>query len=114
MVVLTENTKFRVGLGVAGTALILAAGFGFKAQAQLSTIAQAAQDANAKISDMNAKISAVETSLTSRLTSFEATMSDRFTKTAAAEWALRMLNANPTFIVPDPRDPSRFLNYGSK
>lgn len=103
MVNLSPDAKFRVTFGGACVVLLAAIGFGWKAQATLSSI-------NESLKATISRLDSVEGKLTERINGFEAVMSDRFTKTAAAEWALRMLVANPTLRVPDPRDPSRLLS----
>lgn len=107
---LTADLKFKITLGVFLSALSLAAGFGWKAQATLSSLNNQAKEANDKFDGLGQKIQQIETSMTQRLTAFEVTMSDRFTKTAAAEWALRLVVSNPNLRIPDPRDPSRMLS----
>lgn len=56
-------------------------------------------------------------SITSRFTELETRLAegtgDRFTKTAAAEQALRMAIENPGIKVPDPRDPNRIIEVRS-
>lgn len=107
---LTPDLKFKITIGALLTMLVTAAGFGWKAQATLSSLNLQAKEANDKFDGLGAKMTQIETSMTQRLTAFEATMSDRFTKTAAAEWALRLVVSNPNLRIPDPRDPSRMLS----
>ena len=112
MPALTPELKFKISLGVAISAITAAAGFGWQAQAKLSAISASAVEVNQKFDALGQKIQQIETSMTQRLTAFEITMSDRFTKTAAAEWALRLVVSNPALKIPDPRDPSRMLSRG--
>lgn len=105
MMNLTPDAKFKTGIGAALCVVAAAAGFGWKAQATLNSI-------NDSLKSTVTRLDSVEAKLNDRISSFEAVMSDRWTKTAAAEWAYRLLNANPSLRLPDPRDPGRFLNAG--
>lgn len=99
---LSANTKFYVSIGTV-VAAVGAAGAGlWKAQATLTDIRDS-------VKDVGNKVVSLEQSTDDRFRAMESVMADRFTKTAAAEWALRTQLANPTLRITDPRDPSHFL-----
>jgi hypothetical protein len=104
MMNLSPDSKFKITVGAASATILAAAGFGWKAQATLSQI-------NESLKSTVQRLDSVETKLTERINSFEILMSDRFTKTAAAEWSLRLQVVNPGLKIPDPRDPSRLLGW---
>lgn len=99
---LGADAKFKVTLGAAVLFIGGVFTFGWKAQATLSSI-----DATMKATV--ARLDAVESKLNDRINGFEAIVADRFTKTAAAEWALRFQILNPNLPVPDPRNPMVLL-----
>lgn len=103
MLTITPETRLKLTVGAFFAVVISAGGVAWKAQATLSAI-------NTNIQDTSARVTAVEAALSSKFAAFEITMSDRFTKTAAAEWALRLVVNNPALRIPDPRDPSRLLS----
>ena len=99
---LSGNTKF--GLSIATVAMIVSAAGGavWKAQQTLLAIQHSVQ----QVSD---RITSLEATTTEKMRTLEAVMADRFTKTAAAEWALRIKVSNPTLRIPDPREPARLI-----
>lgn len=105
MVALTPETRFRISIGAAFAAVLAAAGFGWRAQAILTSI-------NENVKESTSQFSAKLDKLSTRLDSLETVMADRFTKTAAAEWALRLVIENPAIKVPDPREPSKTIQVG--
>ena len=106
MMNLTPDAKFKITFGGAAVVVVAAIGFGWKAQGTLSQI-------NESLKTTISRLDSVEAKLNDRINSFEALVSDRWTKTAAAEWCLRAANANRSLRWPDPRDPGRFLNDGT-
>ena len=85
------DLRFKISMGLAMTTILAAVGFGIKFQQTLSGIEQKFDK------------------LSTRLDAFELVMGDRWTKTAAAEWALRLQIKNPTISIPDPRSPNQLL-----
>ncbi len=108
-ITLTPNLRFKIGIGTAITVALAIGGAAMQAQRTLTTISTSLKTANDRIDSVTTKIESVERSLNEKLEGFDRTMQDRFTKTAAAEWALRMALANPTMKIPDPRQPDKLL-----
>ena len=102
MLNLTPDAKFRITLGSGVVAACTLFVFGWNAQKTLTSI-------NENLKNTNQRLDGVESKMNERISGFETTIQDRWTKTAAAEWALRMLVSNPTIKIPDPRDPSKLL-----
>lgn len=100
---LGPDAKVRMTIG----AVVVVSGavfwFGWNAQGTLASI-------DAQLKTTNYRLDAVETKLNERMTSFEVVMQDRFTKTAAAEWALRFQILHPQLKIPDPRNPMELLS----
>jgi len=88
---ISSDMKFKISMGLAVTVVGAAIGFGMKLQASIGGIERKFDK------------------LTERLDAFEGIMGDRWTKTQAAEWALRLQLTDPTRSVPDPRDPTKLL-----
>lgn len=108
-ITLTPNLRFKIGIGTAITiAGVLITG-AIEAQQTLTKINTSVGSVNMRIDSVTSKIELVERSLNEKLDQFDRTMQDRFTKTAAAEWALRMALSNPTMRIPDPRSPDKLL-----
>lgn len=105
MIDLSPDTKVKLTIGAVVVGFIAAATFGWKAQATLSVI-------SVNLKETNDRMAIIEKSMNDRLTGFETVMSDRWTKSQAAEWALRFVVNNPSLHIPDPRDPGHFLNDG--
>ena len=99
---ISGNTKVGISLAALVAIVTAAGGAAWKAQGTLTAIQQSVQD-------VSVRITSLETNTAEKMKALEIVMGDRFTKTAAAEWALRMKVANPTIKVPDPRDPSVML-----
>jgi predicted negative regulator of RcsB-dependent stress response len=84
--------------------------------ALVGAIATAAWQANSvltqirdSVMQVSTRIDTLETNTSEKLRALEVVMQDRFTKTAAAEWALRIKVANPDLAVPDPREPATLI-----
>lgn len=107
MMDLSPDNKFKVKTGAAVLSALALVGFGWKAQATLSAILIDLKETKNQIVDVAEKMNG-------RMNSFETVMSDRWTKAQAAEWSLRVLVANPALRIPDPRNPSLFLNDGPR
>lgn len=90
---LTPDSKFKITVGMFTVVIGWSAYAGWKVNDTISRVNQSIKDVNDKI------------------TNLESSVADRFTKTAAAEWALRIVVSNPTLKIPDPRDPSRLLGF---
>ena len=102
MMDLTPDAKFKItAVGLLGM-FTAAFGFGWKFQSTLSQI-------NQSLKDTVYRLDSVESKLTDRIDAFEVVMQDRWTKSQAAEWSLRMLVMNPSLKIPDPREPMRLL-----
>ena len=91
MAVLTPDAKFKIGIATAAAFCVACIGFGWRAQQTLGAIEKRLD------------------SMASRMDTMETTIGDRFAKTAAAEWALRLQIKNPTISIPDPRSPNQLL-----
>lgn len=102
---LTPDSKFKITFAGAFVVLAAVAGAAWKAQATLSAISKS-------LDDVSTRVSQVESAVNTKISGLELVMSDRWTKSNAAEWALRMVVANPGIKVPDPRNPAEFLNSG--
>ena len=100
---LTSNTKVGLSLGALATVVAAAGAAAWRAQSTLSDIRYSVQD-------VSARIAALEESTAQKLEALNIVMADRWTKTAAAEWALRVQILNPSLRIPDPRDPGVLLN----
>lgn len=102
MVNLSPDAKFKVTVAAAGCVVTGAFIFGWRAQATLTSLLD-------EVKKTVYRLDNVESKLNERINGFEAVVSDRFTKTAAAEWALRFQILNPGIPVPDPRNPMLLL-----
>jgi len=95
---LTPDTRFKITLAGFGAAFVASFGFGWQVQSTLSAI-------NTSLKETVTQLNGVEEKLTRRINDFENLVSDRWTKSQAAEWALRYVVLNPSAKVPDPRNP---------
>ena len=102
---LTPDSKFKVSLISAFLAIVAAGGFGYRVNDTLSAI-------NKSLTEVSNRVSQVELAVNSKISGLELVMADRWTKSQAAEWALRLVVNNPGLRIPDPRDPGSFLNSG--
>ena len=98
----SPQTKFVVSIGTALAVVGAAGAAAWRAQGTLTEI----RDSVREVKD---KVATLEQATSDRFDAMEVLMADRFTKTAAAEWALRFQLLNPTTVVPDPRQPDKML-----
>jgi hypothetical protein len=101
---ISGNTKVAISLATVAT-IVVGAGTAVWKTSQILT------DIRDSVRAVSSRIENLESSTTDKLKSLELVMADRFTKTQAAEWALRIKVANPAMNVPDPREPSFMLGH---
>lgn len=111
MLNVAPDAKLKLTVGAFAACFLAAIVFGWKAQATLSAI-------STSLAEVSTRVSQVETAVNQKISGLEAVMGDRWTKTAMDAWTARFVISNlqtyPNLRMPDPRDPSRFLNDGPR